>query len=489
MKTNELNQMSRRNFVKLTSLTGSGLLIPNSIAAYDKVQQRGITKYAIVGVGSRSKMWLNAIIDKYKQFSEMVSFCDTNKGRLDLIQSSIYEVIKAKVPIYFADDFDKMIRETRPDCVIVTTVDAFHHKYIIRAMELGCNVITEKPMTINSEYCQQIIDTQKKTNKEVIVSFNYRYSPPRTQVKDILMSGEIGEVLSVDFHWMLNTVHGADYFRRWHGQKKFSGGLMVHKATHHFDLVNWWLSAIPVEVFANGKKEFYTPEMAQRFGLSGYHERCHTCSEKDKCGFMLDLTKNKRLKSLYFDNEKYDEYYRDQCVFRPDRDIEDTMNVIVRYNNNVTLSYSLNAFNAWEGYLVVFNGTQGRIEHKVVEQLYISGDGNVQGGIKSGEAYTEIYPLRGNSYKVELWEGKGGHGGGDDVMLDDIFNPDKKFDKYYRHADHRAGAYSILTGIAANASIQTGKNIRIAELVKGVGMPDYAKMPSRKAALPMPVKI
>ena len=63
-----------------------------------------------------------------------------------------------------------------------------------------------------------------------------RTSPPRTQVKDILMSGVIGDVLSVDFHWMLNTHHGADYFRRWHRNKKNSGGLMVHKASHHFDV-------------------------------------------------------------------------------------------------------------------------------------------------------------------------------------------------------------------------------------------------------------
>jgi predicted dehydrogenase len=78
------------------------------------------------------------------------------------------------------------------------------------------------------------------------VTFNYRYSPFRSQVKELLMSGEIGDVLSVDFHWLLNTVHGADYFRRWHSNKAISGGLMVHKATHHFDLVNWWLSDMPV---------------------------------------------------------------------------------------------------------------------------------------------------------------------------------------------------------------------------------------------------
>lgn len=486
MKNIELNKYSRRDFIKVSSIGGSGLILSNNLVKGADISQGVKTRYAIVGVGSRSEMWIGAILDNFKQYSSIVGFCDTNKGRLNRAQSNTYNKLQKEVPSFMADDFDKMVIETKPETVIVTTVDAFHHKYIIRAMELGCNVITEKPMTINSEYCQQIIDTQKKTGKKVTVSFNYRYSPPRTQVKDILMSGEIGEVLSVDFHWMLNTLHGADYFRRWHGQKKFSGGLMVHKSTHHFDLINWWLSAVPVEVFANGKQEFYTPEMAKRFGLSGSHERCHTCPEKEYCTFMLDLSKNVKLKSLYLDNEQHDGYYRDQCVFREDRDIEDTMNVIVKYNNNVTLSYSLNAFNAWEGYLVVFNGTLGRIEHKVVEQLYISGDGNVQGGIKKGDAYTEIFPLRGNSYKVDLWEGKGGHGGGDDIMLNDIFNPDKTFDKYYRDADHRAGAYSILTGIAANESMLTGKNILINELVTGIDMPEFTGMPDRNGKLPMP---
>jgi len=152
-------------------------------------------------------------------------------------------------------------------------------------MELGCDVITEKPMTIDAEKCQQIIETQKSTGHKCTVTFNYRYSPARAKVKELLMKGTIGDILSVDFHWMLNTHHGADYFRRWHSQKKYSGGLMVHKSTHHFDLVNWWLSAIPVSVHAMGKREFYTPKTAQRFGLDNYHERCYTCTEKKKCGF------------------------------------------------------------------------------------------------------------------------------------------------------------------------------------------------------------
>ena len=302
------------------------------------------------------------------------------------------------------------------------------------------------------------------------------------------MSGTIGDILSVDFHWMLNTHHGADYFRRWHSQKKYSNGLLLHKSTHHFDLVNWWTSAIPVSVSAMGKKEFYTPETAKRLGLNSYHERCHTCPEKDKCAFELSLAKNKRLKELYLDQEHYDGYFRDQCVFRPEIDIEDTMNVIAKYDNNATLSYSLNAFNSWEGYYIVFNGTKGRLEHKIEEKVYVAGDGSEQGGSKEGGTTIRIYPLRGAAKDIKVWTGEGGHGGGDVLMLDDVFSLNKKVDKYLRAADQRAGAYSLLTGVAANISMMQGKEILIADLVKNIGRPEFTPMPKHTDPIDMPPK-
>jgi predicted dehydrogenase len=381
-----------------------------------------------------------------------------------------------------------MVKETKPAFVIVTTPCGTHHQYICRAMELGADVVTEKAMTVDDASCRRIVDTQRQTGRSCRVTFNYRYSPPRTQVKDLLMSGVIGDVLSVDFHWMLNTMHGADYFRRWHASKRMSGGLMVHKATHHFDLVNWWLSALPVSVYANGKREFYTPKMAARMGLKGPHERCRTCPEKQACGFELDLAANANLKRLYVDNEHHDGYFRDRCVFRADIDIEDTMNVIVTYDNSVTLSYSLNAFNAWEGYAIVFNGTRGRIEHKIEEQISISGDGSVPGAIKGDGTYIRIYPLRQPAYEVPVWTGKGGHGGGDDVMLRELFSGERVADKYLRAADQRSGAYSVLVGVAANRSIASGQPVRIAEIAGGVGRPDYPAMPDHAGPVPMPRK-
>ena len=438
-------------------------------------------RYAIVGLGGRHRMFRNAINDRYDQSCKLVGLCDLNEGRLKLAMKEAGDVRG-----YHADDFDKMIEETSPDCVIVTTRDSFHDIYICRAMELGCDVITEKPMTTDATKCQQIIDTQRKAGRKVTVSFNYRYAPPRSQVKELLMSGVIGEVLSVDFHWVLDSKHGADYFRRWHRNKANSGGLMVHKATHHFDLVNWWLSAIPVRVFALGQREFYTPQTADRYGLTNRSERCHDCPEAEKCPFELRLSGSESLQELYLNNEEHDGYFRDRCVFSDQIDIEDNVNVIVDYDSGTKLSYSLNAFCPWEGYIVCFNGTKGRIEHKCEESVYINADGSVPGALKKDGTWTRIFPMRAPAYEVELWTGEGGHGGADPVMLSYIFDAEnQKPDPLMRAADYRSGAYSILTGVAANHSMAKGEAIEVASLVQGVGYPDYPQMPDAGSALPL----
>ncbi len=439
-------------------------------------------RFAQVGVGGRAVMYYEALPRDYKGNCELVALCDRNPGRLALAAQRA-KSLGANVASYSADQFDRMLKETRPDTVIVTTMDSFHDEYMVRAMKAGCDVITEKPMTIDEKKCRRILRTQKETGRRVRVAFNYRYSPVRTQVKELLMSGVIGNVLSVDFHWNLDTSHGADYFRRWHRNKANSGGLMVHKATHHFDLVNWWLSTVPETVYAMGKREFYTPQTAERYGLSRRAERCTGCPESKKCPYYLDMNRG-ALRELYLDNEKYDGYFRDRCVFSEKIDIEDSMNVVVKYANGALMSYSLNAFLPWEGYLVCFNGTKGRLEHKCMETVYINADGSVPGEMIDTGTTISIFPHFRPAYWVDIRKSKGGHGGGDELLLDDLFAVKPRKDRCLRAADQRAGAWSILTGAAANKSMKSGKAVETRKLVPGLEMPDYPPMPSSDSPLP-----
>ena len=422
-------------------------------------------RYAVVGVGSRSNMYTEAITESHRDFAELVALCDTNQARMDLRNGQLPEGV-GPVPTYPAGDFDRMVAEAKPDVVIVTSMDVTHSDYIVRAMQLGCDVVTEKPMTTDEHRCAEILKTVKATGRKLQVTFNYRYAPPRSQVKELLEAGEVGKVLSVDFHWMLDTRHGADYFRRWHRRRGNSGSLLVHKATHHFDLVNWWLGARPTEVFCRARRAFYTPQTADElFGLTGRSERCHICRVSDKCPFFLDLAANEGLRKLYLECEHADGYFRDRCVFSNQIDIWDVMNLAVRYDTGATMSYSLNAFLPVEGYSIAFNGDRGRLEHRACENTYVSGDGTVPGELKRGNVSITVISAFQSPREVEVHTGRGGHGGGDVVLLDDVFRPDPPADPLGRKAGQLDGAYSILTGIAAYRSIDSGRPVRIAELV------------------------
>jgi predicted dehydrogenase len=448
-----------------------------------------VKRFALVGAGARARLYLDALAGKFRESNELVAICDSNPGRLALAARTYTQGGGTRAPqTGLAVHFETLLHETRPDTVIVTTPDVTHDDYIVRALDAGCDVMTEKPMTTTPAKLQRILDACKRNDRHVRVLFNYRYSPARTQVKDLLMAGEIGDILSVDFHWLLNTQHGADYFRRWHSMKALSGGLMVHKATHHFDLVNWWLGAQPDTVFASGKREFYTPAMARRMGLKSPQGRCHGCPDRTSCTFYLDLAASPGLKELYLDNEHHDGYFRDQCVFRPEIDIEDTMNVIVRYDTGTTLSYSLNASSAWEGYQIAFNGTRGRLEHEMVEQIFVAGADASLRALDADRVRTRVIPMRGAVREIEPWTASGGHGGGDDVMLNDLFGA-VETDPFQRAADERGGAWSILIGMAANRCFETHEPVRIADLVTGLTPPAAAPMPSRTMPVPMPRRV
>jgi predicted dehydrogenase len=411
-------------------------------------------------------MFYQALAGDFKKTSQLCAFCDINQSRMDFANNVIStEYGHRPVPTYKFEDFDKMIKEIKPDGVIVTCIDRAHHKYIIRAMELGCDAISEKPMTVDEVKCQEIIDTIKRTKKNLRVTFNYRYAPISTMTRDCIMKGLVGDVTSVHFEWLLDVRHGADYFRRWHRDKRNSGGLMVHKATHHFDLINWWIDSSPKIVFGMGDLKFYGRANAENRGVTNFYYRSTGSKNAKGDPFALDLAKDERMSKLYYKAEVEDGYLRDQSVFGDGISIEDTMSVMVRYKNNAVMTYSLNAYMPWEGYNVAINGTKGRLEVNCAHHSYINAGGDVsQDGISAWEKIT-VHPMHDKPYPVKIVQAEGGHGGGDPILLNDIFGTPKN-DKYHRAAGYVDGAMSILTGIAANKSFATGLPVDVDTLVK-----------------------
>ncbi len=434
--------VTRREFVT----TVGGAAVGTALAGSSSAEAQSKRRYAIVGTGVRAiGMWGRPIAQQYADVVDVVGLCDINPLRVEVAKKQM----GVSCPTF--TDFDRMMDTAKPDLLMVTTVDGYHSHYIVKALERGIDVMTEKPMVTDEMQCRAVLEAEKKSGRNVVVTFNYRYAPKHQTIKELLMAGEIGTITSVDFSWYLDTRHGADYFRRWHRLRSKSGSLWVHKASHHFDLINWWLDADPVTVSAFGGLKNY--------GKSGpfRHTTCRGCPHQSKCSYYWDITKDKNLSELYVDCESADGYHRDGCVFKEDIDIFDTMNAIVGYSNGATMSYSVNTFMPIEGYRVAFNGTKGRLEVRDYErQAWDPGE------------ETEMHLIRnfGQREKIEpKGSTGGGHGGGDTRLRDLIFRK-AQAPAHMRLPNSRAGATACLTGIAARKSIDEKRPIQIADLAR-----------------------
>jgi predicted dehydrogenase len=451
---------SRKDFLYSLSMLAAGAAMTSPLIGFSQSKK---LKVVLVGTGIRGiTFWGKRLIEQYKDKLEFVGLSDSNPGRLKYAKS--YMGVSCNTYI----DFDKMLLDQKPDLVIVCTKDSNHDEFIVKGLDFGCDVLTEKPLTTDEKKCQRIIDAEKRSNKKLIVGFNYRWGPYMTKIKELIQNGAIGDVTSVDFNWYLNVHHGASYFRRWHGLMNEGGSLWVHKATHHFDLLNWWLDSDPEEVFAYGSLEHY--------GKNGPFRgtNCRSCAHKTSCKYYWDITKSNQDMRLYVDNENHDGYFRDGCVYRNEIDIYDKMSAQIKYANNAVVNYSLTTYSPYEGWKIAFNGHKGRIEawldipflkNEQVNQQDLHAKEMNQNLADDQTSDPVILYKNWEDYSViNVIAERGGHGGGDKRMHDFLFKTPNAADPYRHTAGLKDGVMSILVGIAARKSIEQNKPIKIGDL-------------------------
>ncbi|MDH6671509.1 putative dehydrogenase [Paenibacillus sp. LBL] len=400
-------------------------------------------KYVLVGAGSRALyMFAKPMVTDWSHIAAFEGVYDANPLRARFLSEEC-----GGIPVY--DDFHEMIAAAKPDVVIVASTDYTHHTYIVQALSAGCDVISEKPMTIDEDKCREILQAEQASGKKVTVTFNLRFAPYFAAVKELLLQGAIGEIYHMDLEWFLDRRHGADYFRRWHAEMKNSGGLLVHKSTHHFDIMNWWMDSRPAEVHAFGTRRVYGDDRQE------HGARCLTCHRKADCEFYMDIEKDPFIEQYYHQAEEEDGYIRDRCLFDSRIDIYDTMSVNVRYDNDAMLTYSLVAYSPYEGWRAAINGSKGRIE---VSNIYSNAD------MKQVEASRiHIYRTDGSEEVVEVNTSAAGHGGGDAKLRKALFEGGID-DPLGQQADSSVGAESLLIGATANRSIAEGRALTLPDI-------------------------
>lgn len=398
--------------------------------------------YVLVGTGSRGTYaYVLPITQQYSDCAKLVGLYDINATRARMAAAeAAYEI-----PVF--EDFDEMLKATRPDTVIVTSMDSTHDYYIVKALDFGCDVISEKPITTTAEKFKAIWEAEQRSGKKVTTTFNCRFMPNFVRVKELVKDGEIGDILSVHYQWLLDQDHGASYFRRWNRKFECSGSLLVHKSSHHFDLLNWFLDDEPEKINAFGSLKFYGPNRAER------GEKCSTCAYKDKCEFFFDLGANPERKKLYIDSYEPCDYTREGCVFSDEINIPDSASVNIRYKKGTVVSYTLHTYSPYEGVRLTLNGTKGRLE------LAVNSSGEEVG------ATITIFNAEGEKRVITPPKKESrGHGSGDIRLFNFLFRGDGMEDPLGQLADSRAGAMSIGIGIAATTSMKEDRAIYFKEL-------------------------
>ncbi len=413
-------------------------------------------RLVVVGTGSRGVYsFIGPIRDELSGKAEVVGVYDHNAERM------ASAVKLSGQPLVRFTDFDRMLDETQPDGVIVTTVDATHAEYVVKSLERGLDCFSEKPLCTTAGQISAIRRAAAASKGTGYVTHNMRFLPDMEVLKQQIVDGVIGDVLHIQFTETLDRYHGADYFRRWHRFMKNSAGLMAHKSSHHFDLINWLAASRPARVSAHGKLAFY--------GVNGPFrgERCSGCEHASRCDFHADIFSDERMATLYRDAEGEDGYHRDGCVYDTRIDIPDTVSASISYENGIIAAYSLIAYASYESMRIGIEGTRGRLElyyrygttwaigrkEDATKSDTLANDGRDGGDVRELHLHD---PYR-QSYRVlTAPEREGGHGGSDPLLRYHLFSGESLPDPLGRKAPLEEGIQAVLVGLAANASMKRG---------------------------------
>lgn len=416
---------------------------PNIISKERKIMAR----IALVGASSRVTAFLGVLRNEiYKGVHEVVAMFDIDPGKME----GFKEKYKLDVPCF--TDFDEMCDTIKPDMVIVTTVDATHAEFVIKAMDRKIAVVSEKPLCINAEQCKQIRDARAR-NPEVfaVTSHNARYSPLTLKVKEMIDNGVIGKVLRMEYTEMLDRKHGTSYFRRWNSRRACSNGLELHKSCHHFDKMNFLLDSKAIEITGMGDLTYHGQKNPHKYE----GKRCHECEHKDVCPDFFAYDKE------FYKSDAI--YTPDLCIWSPDIDIEDNYAAVIKFECGVLCTYSICAHSQYEGEVIIIEGETGRLEAKNVYFRDINDQSNTHDtNIITQQTLTLCRFGKGEPESIEIPKGVGGHGGADLGIFGKIFAtpPDPNIPTM------EDGIQAVLMGAALVESIQKGGNvIKVQEMI------------------------
>ncbi|MBL4935882.1 Gfo/Idh/MocA family oxidoreductase [Clostridium sp. YIM B02515] len=383
-------------------------------------------KIGIIGAGLRSVFFVNEILKKEKL--EIAAIADIEMNNMDHL-CNIYE---KKWDKYL--NYKDLLEREDIEGIVLATPDYMHEEHAVEILRAGKHLFLEKPIAVTLEGARRIIKERNRSGKILIVGFVLRYNNLYKKMKELIDSGIIGEVKS---GWVLHSVGTSSewFFHDWHCKMENTGGLLIQKGSHDFDIINWIANSKVKKIAAMGSLDF--------FGGNNLNElECQNCKDRSRCseaikGNNVILRKyNGKIAKIVYNQRK------NKCAFREEINVLDNYQVLLEYENGVKASYFENHYTPDDNREYIFIGTKGKLILNDEEDTITLKLRNGMQDRKEKIVYENLKALK--------W-----HGDGNSYILDDFIsamgsgiNP---------NASGEAGLDAIEIAITAHMSIISGE--------------------------------
>ena len=393
-------------------------------------------RFGVIGAGRRAGEFADGL-KELNEHAELLAVADANPERL-----AAYDRLKGPFKRTFTD-WRELLALEEVDVVIVCTPDFTHEEIAVACFEAGKHVLCEKPLGINVKQAWRILQASRRAGKLLEVGFTLRYAPLFARLREVIREDATGPLWNV---WMGDyNSQGGGYFRRWNRFYEKSGGLLVHKGCHSFDLLNWYLEDEPVEVVAYGGNDVYVsdPEKGRR---------CSTC--ENRCPEYFDMNEDEYERALFTTPEKVDGYQFDVCKFNSEKTSFDNSVVIIQYRRGAKVTYNECFFcSPHSGRTLRMCGPLAEIRaYEIERRIEILSRHNTD---------REIIDVAAPAYEQ-------GHGGGDRRQLASLLSCLRE--NRPTLAGGEAGLWAVAIGEAAEISAREGRPVRVEELLCDAGV-------------------
>ncbi|NQT57937.1 MAG: Gfo/Idh/MocA family oxidoreductase [Bacteroidetes bacterium] len=376
--------------------------------------------YAVIGCGGRISGLIREFADK--KDVELKGGWDPSTAN---VTNMLEKMNNGEGKIY--SSYEELVSDPEIDWVFIGSPNVFHKEHIIAAFAKGKQVFSEKPLATTIEDCIAINKSHQKSGKLFATGFTLRYASIYRKAKEILASGKLGKVISINACENIAPDHGAYIMKDWRRKKELAGPHILEKCVHDLDLINWFTESVPTKIAAFGGNNMFTPE-------NDYLYR----NDKKVFQSAWELVE-----------ESFE--HAGNNPFLSDKTIEDNIVAIMEFANGVRVQFQATMSNAIPERRMYFHCSGGTL----IVELY---SGLLQYKSLADEAIQRI-PLTG-----------GGHGDGDYHIMKELH--DSMINGTIPVCGGEEGLLSAVVGITIDEARENGTVIDLGEIWKSLGVID-----------------